>query len=151
MSKRITLFLSADQRSQLEQLTRSGNAPARVQTRARILLLADRSQNENRTVGEISSALGCSPTTVVTVRRQCIQEGLEAALYDKARPGRPPKITGDVEAKIIALTCSDPPEGHARWTLRLLADRVVELDYLPEISHAAIAKRLKKTNFRPGG
>ena len=151
MSKRTTLYLNADQRSFLDQLTRSGNAPARVQTRARILLSTDRSQGERRTDSDIASALMCSPTTIVTVRRQCVLEGLEAALYDKARPGREPRITGDVEAKIVTLACSEPPKGHARWTLRLLADRVVELGYLPTISHTAIAKRLKKTNCHLGG
>jgi hypothetical protein len=75
---------------------------------------------------------------------------MEAALYDKPRPGRTPKITGDIEAKLTVLACSDPPEGRVRWTLRLLADRMVELGYLDSISDVAIYKRLKKTKSSPG-
>ena len=75
---------------------------------------------------------------------------MESALFDKPRPGRKPKITGYIEAKITVLACSDPPEGHTRWTLRLLADRVVELGYLSDISHVAIGERLKKTRSNPG-
>jgi Homeodomain-like domain len=69
---------------------------------------------------------------------------MEAALYDKPRPGRVPKITGDIEAKLTVLACSDPPEGHSRWTLQLLADKLVELNLVESISAVAIHKRLKK-------
>jgi hypothetical protein len=144
MSKHILLQLSDEQRKHLERLTRTGNAPARVQTRARILLLTDRSQGQIRTDQQVADALGCSRTTVVVTRRLYVQEGAQAALYDKARPGAIPKITGEMEAKITALACSDPPEGHARWTLRLLADKAVELGYVESISHVAVGERLKK-------
>jgi hypothetical protein len=150
MGKHNTLRLTEQQRADLERLTRKGSAAARVQTRARILLLTDRSQGQDRPDHVVADALGCSRTSVVIIRRLYLQEGPEAALYEKARPGAVPKITGDIEAKVTALACSDPPEGHARWTLRLLADRVVELGYVESISHVAIGERLKKTTSSPG-
>ena len=150
MSKHIVLHLTEEQRLQLERLTRTGSAQARTQTRARVLLLTDRSQGQCRTDRQVADALGCSRTTVIVTRRLYVREGAAAALYDKARPGAVPKITGEIEAKVTALACSDPPEGHARWTLRLLADRAVELGYVESISHVAIGERLKKTTSSPG-
>ena len=150
MGKHILLRLSDEQREHLERLVRRGSAPARTQTRARILLLTDRSQGQTRTDQAVADALGCSRTTVVITRRLYVREGPAAALYDKVRPGAAPKITGEIEAKVTALACSDPPDGHARWTLRLLADRVVELGYVESISHVAVGERLKKTISSPG-
>jgi hypothetical protein len=89
--------------------------------------------------------------TVGRTRRKFINEGMEAALYDKVRPGGKPKITGDIEAKLIMLACSDPPEGRDRWTIQLLADKLVELQYLESISRVAVGKRLKKVNLSLGG
>ena len=150
MRKQIPLFLKPEQRAQLEQIIRSGNAPARTQTRARILLLDDRSTGDARTEGEISACLHCTAATVGNVRARFLKEGMHAALYDKPRPGRAPKITGDIEAQIIVVACSDPPEGAARWTMRLLADRVVELGILDTLHHVTLWERLKKTNSSPG-
>ena len=150
MGKHITLDLSEEQREDLERLVRRGSAPARTQTRARILLLTDRSQGQSRTDRQVADALGCSRTTVLVTRRLYVREGPDAALYDRVRPGAVPKITGEIEARITALACSDPPAGHARWTLRLLADRVVELGYLESVSHVAVGERLKKTRSSPG-
>jgi hypothetical protein len=144
------VFLPECDRAELETMVRSGNWSARRLTRARLLLLADRSQGTHRTDQQIADALLISPETVKEIRRRYVQGGLEVALKDKPRPGRAPKITGDVEARLIALVCSDPPEGTARWTLRLLADQVVELQILPSISHVAIAKALKKTHSSRG-
>src|SRR5579862_8455816 len=120
MSQHIPLYLTSEQRTELETGIKSGNTPARVQTRARILLLADRSQGQFRTDGEIAEALLCSRATVANVRHRFLNEGLHAALVEKPRPGRTPKITGDMEAQIAVIACSDPPEGQARWTVRLL-------------------------------
>ena len=78
------------------------------------------------------------------------RRGLESALYDKPRPGQKPKITGDIEAQLVVLVCSDAPEGHDRWTLRLLAERLVALTELESISHVAVGERLKKMNSSPG-
>jgi transposase len=98
----------------------------------------------------VAEAVMCSPGTVVGVRRRFVEEGLSAALYDKPRPGQAPKITGDIEAQLVMLACSDAPEGHERWTLRLLAEHLVELTELESISHVAVGERLKKMNSSPG-
>jgi len=150
MSTNLQLHLTSQQRKQLDKLIRSGTAQARTLTKARILLMTDYSQDAHRTDRDIASALGVSMPTIWRVRRRCVEDGLDAALYDKARPGRPPKITGEIEAQITLLACSDPPPGHAKWSLRLLADKTVELGYLDSISHVAISKRLKKTRSSPG-
>lgn len=150
MATRSVVKLSEEERSQLKGLLRRGAAPARVHTRARILLLADRSRGERRTDEQVAAAVLTSLMTAKRTRWRFLQEGLEAALAEKPRPGRPPKITGEIEAQLTVLACSQPPEGHARWTLRLLADQLVELGYLESISHTAVADRLKKTKSNPG-
>ena len=150
MSTQIQLHLTSQQRKQLHNLIRSGSAKARTLTKARILLMTDYSKDAHRTDDQIASALGVSMRTIVRVRRRCLEGGLEAALYDKVRCGRPPKITGEIEAQITVLACSEPPPGHAKWSLRLLADKTVELGYLDRISHVAISNRLKKTRCSPG-
>jgi hypothetical protein len=150
MSQHLHVYLAEEQRQHLNTLLRKGNAPARVQTRARILLLSDRNLDERRSRKAVAEATLVCPTTVGRIRRIFAQEGLEAALLDKPRPGRQPKITGDIEAKLVTLACSDPPEGRGRWSLRLLADRMVALGHLESISNVAIGKRLKKTNSNPG-
>ena len=93
----------------------------------------------------------CDKTTVVNVRRRFLTGGLPAALYDKPRPGAKPKVTGEIEAQLIRLACSTPPEGRGRWTLRLLAERLVELEYVDYISHVTVGEVLKKTNLSLGG
>jgi transposase len=150
MGKQTTLYLNVEQREKLDSLIRHGNAPARTQTRARILLLTDRSQGQKRTDEEVATAVLCSKGTVVNVRRRFRQGGLETALYDRPRPGAEPKVTGDIEAKLTMLACSEPPAGQGRWTLRLLADKMVELGYVDEISHVTVGEHLKKTSSSPG-
>jgi transposase len=150
MSKHRTLSLTNEQREHLDNLIRSGNAPARTQTRARILLHTDRSHGQTRSDKEVAEALRVSSATVIRTRKALLDEGLEAALFDKPRPGAPPKITGDIEARLVTLACSDAPQGHARWTLRLLADKMVELGYIDTISNVAVYQRLKKTNLGRG-
>ena len=150
MSQHIPLSLTVEQRTELETGIKSGNAPARVQTRARILLLADRSQGQFRTDQAIAQTLLCSTATVANVRKRFLKEGLQAALVEKPRPGRAPKITGDIEAQIAVLACSDPPEGHARWTVRLLTSRVIELGLVDQIDHTSVWERLKKMRSSPG-
>ena len=149
-SHHVSVQLTDAQRTQLETLIKSGSAPARTQARARVLLLSDRSQGQHRTEQQIADALLCSKNTVGNIRRRFAAHGIEAALVEKPRPGAKPKITGEVEAKLTLLCCSDPPEGHARWTLRLLADKVVELGYVDSLSHVAVQQTLKKTNSSPG-
>ena len=101
------------------------------------------------TVAEITQAYHTTHTTVQNVRSKYAEKGLEEVLTRKKRETSPipSKITGEVEAHIIALACSDPPEGYARWTLRLLADRSVELGYIDSISHIAVSRILKKMNL----
>ena len=154
MGKHVTVQLTEKQRQHLDNLIKKGNAPARVQTRARILLLSDRGQGqpgERHTEQSIAASLLCSPGTVGNVRRRFAEGGLDGALYEKPRPGKAPKITGDIEAHLTTLACSHPPRGKARWTVRLLADKLVELGHLPSISHVAVHERLKKTRLSPGG
>ncbi|MCW3094795.1 MAG: hypothetical protein JWL77_413 [Chthonomonadaceae bacterium] len=144
MSIYIPLYLKPEQRAELETGIKSGHAPARVQTRARILLLTDRSTGDWRTDEQIAEILLCSRATVANVRHRFLQEGLAAALVEKPRPGRAPKITGDIEAQIALIACSNPPEGQARWTVRMLTARVIELGLLETIDHTTIWERLKK-------
>jgi transposase len=138
------VHLSQDQRSHLENLVRAGKSSARVQTRARILLLSDRSTGKSRQDAEVAEALMISAATVGRIRRRFVSEGPQSALCDKPRPGRVPKITGDIEAKLTVLACSSPPDGHATWTLKLLADQLVELGLIQSVCTATICKRLKK-------
>lgn len=146
MSQRIKIKLEQQERQTLEYMIRKGQQSASKMRRARILLLSDQGQG----TGQVAEAVMCSPGTVTNVKKRYLSDGLDRALYDRPRPGAKPKITGDVEAHLIALTCSDPPEGYARWTLRLLADQLVELELVESISHVAVGEVLKKTNSSPG-
>mgnify|MGYP003962599561 FL=1 len=148
MAKHITL--PEEERRELSQLIKSGKHPARVLGRARILLLLDRSQGEKRKLQNIADAMLTSMGTVSNVKRRYRKGGLEHGLYDRPRPGAKPKIDGEVEAHLIALVCSDPPEGQVRWTLRLLADKLVELELVESVSHVAVGDALKKTNLSLG-
>lgn len=150
MGKHRYIHLSEEERAHLEKQIRTGRSAARRQTRARVLLLSDRSQGEQRTGQEVADAALCS---LHTVRRVCARyhdEGLEAALSDKGWPGAKPKLNGEIEAKLTLLACSEPPAGHKRWTLRLLADQMVVLGYIDDVSHVTIADWLKKTNSSLG-
>lgn len=145
------IHLSADERTELEQLIKSGTHPARMITRARTLLLLDRSQGQKRTIAEVQDGAMVSQGTIYNLKQRYFAGGLPEVLKEKPRSGRPvTKLTGDVEAHLIALACSEPPEGYERWTLRLLADRLVELEVVDSISHTAVAKKLKKTNLSLG-
>lgn len=145
MAKHTRIRLSSEERSQLQQLIAAGNAPARVHTRARILLLRDSSQNVPHTHEQVAAALLCAPATVQNVCRRFRQEGLQAALSEKPRPGNPRKLDGAAEAQLLLLACSNAPEGHARWTLRLLADRMIELGVVESLSVMTVSDTLKKT------
>ena len=151
MGKHTHIELTVEERTELEHLIRTGDAPARTNTRARILLLSDRSQGQKRRDQEVADAALCSQSTVINIRRRFLTRGLQSALYDKGWPGAPPKFTGEVEAKLTMLACSEAPDGAARWTLRLLADRMIELGYVDYISHVTVRELLKKTNSSLGG
>lgn len=151
MSKHTSLTLTPAQRQFLENTVRTGKTAARKLTRARILLLLDRSQEPKRTDQEIADILGCHQNTVGNLRRRFLKEGLQATLEDKPMgPTTPVKITGSFEAQLALLACSDPPQGRARWTLRLLANRSVELGLLDGISYESVRQTLKKMKLSPG-
>jgi len=150
MSTHQHIYLKRNERTELEQLIKSGIHSARVIARARALLLLDRSQGERRTIQQVIEAAIVSQGTIYNLKKRYFSEGLDRALYEKPRPGAKPKIDGEVEAHLVALACSDPPEGYDRWTLRLLADRLVSLEVIDAISHVAVGEALKKMNLSPG-
>ena len=150
MTTKYHIYLTTENRQELESLIRSGESSARTQTRARILLLTDENQKKKKGAEEIASILMCSLPTITNIRRKFVEGGLENALYDQVRPGATPKITGEIEAQLTMLACSTPPEGRSRWTLQLLADRLVELKLVDSISDVAVMHRLKKMNLSLG-
>ena len=137
------LKLSTDEQTSLTTTLRRGTTPARVQTRARVLDLLHRAQHPE----EIAATLSLSVQTVFNIKRRYLAEGLDAALIDRPRAGKPCRIDGVARAKITALACSTAPQGHARSTLRLLADKSIELGFCDTISHTTIGEVLKKTDF----
>jgi len=147
-TKRYIVTLTTAERERLESLTQAGKQSARAITRARILLLTDQGEEgpmwEDRRVAE---ALGCGHRTVERIRERFVTEGLDAALKPKARP-RPPRepvLDGAAEARLIALACSATPDGRKAWTLRMLADKLVELEVVDAVSHETVRRTLKKT------
>jgi transposase len=144
--------LSGEERQQLEALIRKGKSPARRLLKARILLKADVSEaGEGWSDSRIVEALDASPSMVYRVRKQLVEEGLEAVLSRKQRatPAVAPIFDGEKEAKLIALACSKPPKGYARWTLRLLENKVVEFGVVDRASDSTIWRALKKTLSNP--
>lgn len=133
--------LSGDHHRSLKTLLRRGSTKARTQTRARVLDLLHRGQHPDA----IAETLQVTTAIVYNLKRRYLAEGLEAALSDKPRSGRPIEIDGQARAKITALAGSKAPAGHARWSLRLLADKSVELGLVDSISHNAVKEILKKT------
>lgn len=138
--------LSNEEREELEGKIRRGQEQARVLTRARILLKAD----AGKIAEEIGEAVEVTQQCVENVRKRFHEGGLTAALYDKPRPGAQRKLNGKQEAYLIAVACSDPPEGHVRWTLKLLADQVVKLEFADSIAPETVRQILKKTNSSRG-
>ena len=152
MRKQYVVRLSEEERAALRTLISRGDAPARVQTHARILLKANRGEaGPEWTDDAISTALEVDPTTVARVRKLYVTEGLEAALHRKA-PDRVyrRKLDGEQEARLIAVACSEPPTGHQRWTLRLLADKLVELEVVETVSYETVRRTLKQTGSSRG-
>jgi transposase len=147
--KKYVVRLSAEEREQLDALIRKGKSSAQRLMKARILLKADVSEDgEGWSDSQIVEALETSATTVYRTRQQLVEEGLEAVLGRK-KPSRPsvlPIFDGEKEAKLIALACSAPPQGRSRWTLRLLENKVVELDIVERASDSTIGRVLKKLN-----
>ena len=149
--KKHHIRLSCKEREQLETILRKGKASAHCQGHARILLLADTHGPEGGgSDARIARAAQTSIPTVERVRRVCVEHGLERAL-ERKDPDRPyeRKLDGKAEAQLLALCCGAAPQGRARWTLRLLAARLVELEFVEEISHETVRRTLKKNELKP--
>ena len=152
MVKKYRVALAEEEQQELKGLVGRGRAAAYRQTHARILLLCDENQaNGSMKYEEIARALKVGTATVERVRRRCVEESLERALGRKEQLNRrPKKLDGHDEAQLIALACSQPPEGRASWTLQLLADRLVECEIVDSISTETVRQTLKKTNSSLG-
>jgi len=147
LKEKYVVRLAAADRRQLERLVSSGRHSARVLTRARILLKADAGpRGPGWEDGQVAEALECGERTVARIRRRYADGGLDAALHSKRPTGRQyRKLDGRQEAKLIALACSDPPGGRGRWTMKLLADKLVALEVVEAIDPATVWRTLKKT------
>jgi transposase len=145
-TKKYVVDLTDEEREHLLDLISKGKPAARKVTRARILLKADEGLKD----AEIVKALNTSRPTVERIRKRLVEGGLERALHDDRRRVYRRKLEGREEAHLIALACSEAPEGHVRWTLRMLADRLVELGIVEAVSHETVRQALKKTNSNPG-
>ena len=149
MAKKYLITLSPEERSHLSSLLSSGKRSALTLTRARILLKADQAEGGPAWGdGRIAQALDCGRRTVERVRQRFVERGLAQALGRKRqdKPSRERKFDGAAEARLIALACSEPPTGRARWTLKLLADTLVELEVFDAVSDETVRRVLKKTN-----
>jgi transposase len=152
MPKKYRVTLTAEERQQLSELVSKGKAAARALTHARILLKTDEAEGGPAwTDDAVCAALDVGLCTVMRVRERFVEAGLDAAL--RPRPSayvQPRKLDGYLEAQLITLACSAAPEGHGRWTLRLLADRLVQLGYVEAVSHETVRQTLKKTKSSRG-
>jgi transposase len=150
MSPRYRVTLTEQERKELEALTRCGKTRAKKFIHARALLLCDAgAQGPGWTVADTAAALGVTSRTIEHLKKRFVEEGFEAALQRKPRekPPREVRFDGAFEARLISLACSDAPEGRRRWTVRLLAEKVVELNIAPYVSHMTVQRVLKKTNL----
>lgn len=152
MPKKYRVTLTAEEREQLTAMVSKGKAAARALTHARILLKTDETEGGPAwTDAAVCAALDVGLCTVMRVRERFVEEGLDAAL--RPRPSsyvQPRKLDGHLEAQLVTLACSEAPEGQARWSLRLLADRFVELGHVEELSHETVRQTLKKTKSSRG-
>lgn len=147
MPEKYIVRLTAEEREHLTALTSKGKASAAKIRHAHVLLKAD-ADGPNWTDAEIAEAFSVHLNTVAGIRKRLVCQGLEAALnrQPQVRPSRECKLDGEGEARLLALSCSEPPPGQARWSLRLLADRIVELGIVDSYSHESVRRALKKTN-----
>ena len=141
-AKKYIVELSDEERAELQELTSKGKQAARKMKRAQILLKSDEGWKDK----DIIAALNTSRSTVERTRRRYVEGGLEKALNEDPRPGARRKLDGRGEAYLIALACSDPPDEHEHWALRLLSDELVELGIVESISHETVRQVLKKTS-----
>ena len=153
MKKVFIVRLTEAERAELESLVRKGKASALAILRARILLKADQGKDgEARSDAHIADALGVAAKTVFNIRRRWVQEGWEAALHRKKQdcPSRSRKLDGIAEARLVATCCGPAPQGRARWTLRILADKLIELEVVDSISPETVRGTLKKMQLSLG-
>lgn len=152
MEKRYRVTLTEQERGDLQKLVSTGKASAKKLVRARIVLLADQAPGGPAKPDlEIVESLGCGRVTVERVRKQFVEDGIEATLQPAPRARvYERRLDGKAEAHLVALACGSPPPGRSRWTLRLLADRMVALEYLEEVSYETVRRTLKKTNSSRG-
>ena len=150
-TKKVVVRLTSDQRDALDRLLRTGSHPAAMRRRAAILLHTDADGPDGWADEDIADHIGTSRMTVMRVRQQFAAEGLDATLHRKRPPGRQyRKLDGAQEAKLVALACSKAPDGHARWTMKLLAGRLVELAVVESIDPATVWRTLQKTTSSRG-
>lgn len=150
MSPRYRVTLTHEERKELETLTKRGKTHAKRFVQARALLLCDAGDNGPAwKVEDVAEALGITSRTIEHLKKRFVESGLEAAMERKSRdkPPRDIKFDGAFEARLIALACTDAPEGHTRWTVRLLADKAVELNFAESVSPMTVQRTLKKTNL----
>ena len=150
MSPRYRVTLTETERKELEALTRRGKTHARRVIRGRALLLCDAGPNGPAwKVSDVAEALGITSRTIEHLKKRFVEDGLDVALERKPREKPPREVVfdGAFEARLLALACSEAPEGYQRWTVRLLADKVVELNIAPSVSHMTIQRALKKMNL----
>ncbi len=153
--KQHLINLSSEERSALEKISHSNRASIREKTRARILLLSDvshtREQDASRSDAQIVEQLDCSPLTVYNVRRRALERGaVESIQRGEQKQRKARKLDGRQEAQLIALTCSTPPEGHSRWSLVLLREKMIEMQIVEQIGLETIRSTLKKINSSRG-
>lgn len=150
--KKYNVTLTDEERAELEMIINKGRIAARKRIHAQILLRTDESEGQSGWKDiDVAQAYGVGLRTVERIRERFVTQGFEAALQSKAdQENRARKFDGKKEAKLITLACSTPPEGYARWTLQLLADQMVQLNYMESISHQAVHNVLKKMNLSLG-
>jgi transposase len=149
MTPRYRVTLSEDERSRLEELARSGKTAAHTFIHARALLLCDAGPHGSLwKVADVAEALGVTPRTIEHLKERFVEDGFEAALQRNPR-ARPARLCfdGAFDARLTALACSPAPDGRARWTVRLLAEKIVELKIAPKVSTMSVHRALKKTNL----
>ena len=152
MRKQYHVHLTAEQRAEASAILRRGKAAALTARHARILLEADEAGRRRvRSDAQVAALCGVSPRTVARVRERFTRAGFVVALHGRPHPGSTPKLSAAQEARLIALACTAPPAGRARWSVRLLAERVVELAELPPVSRELVRTTLKKTASSRGG
>ena len=149
--KKYVVELTSQERKQLEGLIKKGKVAGYKVRHAQMLLKADQGkEGPGWPDQQIAEAFGAHLTTVENLRKRLVEEGLEGALERHKRQNYTRKLDGEAEARLIAIACSKPPEGRSAWTLRLLADRLVELSVVESISHMTVSRTLKKTRSNPG-